>query len=219
MHFSVVCIARALGSQGEEIARLVAERAGFKYVDEEVVRHAAELGSVDMDEVHNAEKRKSLVKKLADGAVGGTYQATESFGGLGYSFTKHADSKSSASDEELRQLIRDAIDRIAEAGSAVIVAHAASYALRDRASALRVLVTGSKTSRTERVAAGGAGSAAAVQVVESDLSRADYLKRFYNIQEELPWHYDLTINTDRVTVEEAADLILGLVDSRQPATK
>src|SRR5690242_163306 len=131
MHFSVVCIARALGSQGEEIVRLVAEKANFKYVDEEVVRHAAELGSVDIDQVHNAEKRKSLVKKLADGLVGGTYTKTESFGGTGYSFTKSEGSQSSATDDELRQLIRDAIEKIAEEGSAVIVAHAASFALRD----------------------------------------------------------------------------------------
>ena len=40
-----------------------------------------------------------------------------------------------------------------------------------------------------------------------DAGRADYLKRFYGISEELPTHYDLVVNTDAVSVEQAAELI------------
>ena len=42
---------------------------------------------------------------------------------------------------------------------------------------------------------------------ESDAGRRDYLKRFYKIDEELPTHYDLIVNTDVLSVEQAADLI------------
>jgi CheY-like chemotaxis protein len=44
-------------------------------------------------------------------------------------------------------------------------------------------------------------------VNNSDAGRADYLKRFYGISEELPTHYDLVVNTDAVSVEQAAGLI------------
>ena len=44
-------------------------------------------------------------------------------------------------------------------------------------------------------------------VSDSDAGRADYLKRFYGISEELPTHYDLVVNTDAVSVEQAAGLI------------
>ena len=48
---------------------------------------------------------------------------------------------------------------------------------------------------------------AARAVKDSDAGRRDYLKRFYEIDEELPTHYDLVVNTDVLTFERAADLV------------
>ena len=42
----------------------------------------------------------------------------------------------------------------------------------------------------------------------SEANRADYIKRFYGIAEESPVHYDLVINTDRLSAEQAAALVL-----------
>ena len=39
---SVICISRAAGAGGEEVAQIVAKELGFRYVDEEIVRRAAE---------------------------------------------------------------------------------------------------------------------------------------------------------------------------------
>jgi hypothetical protein len=44
-------------------------------------------------------------------------------------------------------------------------------------------------------------------IKSSDAARADYLKRFYETT-ELPTHYDLVLNTDALSVERAADLIV-----------
>jgi cytidylate kinase len=44
-------------------------------------------------------------------------------------------------------------------------------------------------------------------VKASDAGRADYLKRFYGITDELPTHYDLVINTDALSFGAAAALI------------
>ena len=61
-----------------------------------------------------------------------------------------------------------------------------------------ILVTG---------AAGFIGSQLAERLVaRGDRNRADYLKRFYRVTEQ-PIHYDLVINTDTLTADEAADLI------------
>ena len=40
-----------------------------------------------------------------------------------------------------------------------------------------------------------------------DAGRADYLRRFYGVAEELPTHYDLVVSTDVLDVREAADLV------------
>lgn len=110
----------------------------------------------------------------------------------------------------LRSLIQASIRRTAAAGRAVIVAHAASIALADNESIVRVLVTGSPETRTRRLAEEEQidENEAAGRIDRSDRGRADYIKRFYGVERELPSHYDLVVNTDRLSSENAAALIL-----------
>ena len=42
-----------------------------------------------------------------------------------------------------------------------------------------------------------------------DAARADYLKRFYNEDQELPTHYDLVVSTDKLSAEQATGLIVA----------
>ena len=42
MNYRVVCISRAAGAGGEQVGRLVAERLGFRYFDDEVIALASE---------------------------------------------------------------------------------------------------------------------------------------------------------------------------------
>jgi cytidylate kinase len=45
-------------------------------------------------------------------------------------------------------------------------------------------------------------------VHDSDRDREDFLKRFYDVAHESAWHYDLVVNTDLITTQQAADLII-----------
>ncbi len=49
---------------------------------------------------------------------------------------------------------------------------------------------------------------------DNDAGRADYFERFYRIEQELPTHYDLVINTDALTADEAADIIVAAARRR-----
>jgi cytidylate kinase len=111
--------------------------------------------------------------------------------------------------DELRVLIRHAIEEAADRGNAVIVAHAAAHALGDRDDVLRVLVTASRQTRCERVAADhDLSERDAAQVVDDgDAGRLDYIRRFYGEKAELPTHYDLVVNTDRLSVDEIVALV------------
>ena len=90
------------------------------------------------------------------------------------------------------------IDEAAGRGDVVLVSHGASIALGPRDDVLRVLVTASPDTRERRH-----GSS----VRDDDRGRADYLKRFYDVEREQPTHYDLVVNTDTVEETKAADLI------------
>ena len=48
---------------------------------------------------------------------------------------------------------------------------------------------------------------ASASVAASDKGRRDYFRRFYEIREELPTHYDVVVNTDGVAPEQAAAIV------------
>jgi cytidylate kinase len=108
-------------------------------------------------------------------------------------------------------LIRSVLWETAERGNAVILAHAASLALANRTDVLRVWITASPATRARRLAAEQTTSETNAKklITRSDANRADYLKRFYGASAELPTHYDIVLNTDRLTPDDAAALILS----------
>jgi cytidylate kinase len=200
----LVTISHASGAGGDGVGRLVADRLQFRYIDEEVIALAAEKEGLDADVVANAERRKGLLDRLiADFAV--THLATVD-GGLFWN--PHA---AVARGDDVRALIVDAIRETARRGNVVIVAHAASIPLAGSEGLLRVLVTASLETRVRRVAAGTGRPAGEVAkfVNDSDAGRAAYFERFYGIEQEMPTHYDLVVNTDVLTVEDAADVVLS----------
>jgi cytidylate kinase len=109
----------------------------------------------------------------------------------------------------LRAFIREAIQAAAARGSVVIGAHAASFALAGNEGTLRVLVTASPETRAQRIAAqrGLDEAEARREVRDGDAERADYLQRFYGVRSELPTQYDLVINTDALSHEDAARVV------------
>jgi Cytidylate kinase-like family len=182
---------------------MAAEHLGFLYADEDVIVRAATRGGLDVERVEDEEKRKSLLagllNSLALAEAGSMAMATVPPAGIG-----------EPGGETVRRFIREAIQEIVEHGKAVIVAHAASFAVGSTPDALRVLITAPQETRSKRLAAAdGLGQEDAVKAVRrSDGDRADYLKRFYGVAAELPIHYDLIINTDTISLEQAAELVV-----------
>jgi cytidylate kinase len=196
----VVCVSHATGSSGEEVGKQVAERLGYLYVDEGIVAQAARRGGMEPRDVADEERRKSFALRVlevmaeggADGWMGGIPLNTEGM-----------------TSGEIRALIRETVEQTAGRGNVVIVAHAASYAIEPSAASLRVLVTASPKTRAQRVGAKEAvDEAQAVRTVkDADAGRRDYLKRFYGVDRETPTDYDLVINTDVFSTEQAAEIV------------
>ena len=195
----IVCISRSAGAGGEAVGRLLSERLGFRYVDEEIVSLAAERAGVSIEEVADVEQRKSLVHRLM-AQLAYTAADADVMGALSV-------------PEDHRELIREVIDEVAEGGDAVIVAHAAAHALGNRPDVLRLLVTAPPELRAGRVAADqriDEGEAAKF-IRQEDAARVDYLRRFYGVQRELPEQYDLVVNTELLTPEQIADVAMAAV--------
>ena len=205
MQTRIVAISHAWGAGGESIGRTVAEHLRFRYVNEEVITLAADKHGLDARMVADAERRKSLLHRLVEG-----FRATTAVTGIRKGILV-SDANVLARRKDMRAFIVEALKHIAERGNAVIVAHAASMALAGRADLFRVLVTASEGTRIERLAEGtGRDKLSARRFMqESDAARADYFWRFYQIKDELPTHYDLVVNTDALSLDEAVDIIVA----------
>jgi cytidylate kinase len=193
----VVAISREHGAGGEQVGALVAERLGFRYVDDEIVAQAAARGNINHAEVADAEKRRSLALRLIEQIGRASTPA--------YAAPLAANT---VAREQYQDLIREVVIETAAQGSAVIVAHAASIALADRDDVLRVLVVAPPKVRAERIAAEGdveLGQASKI-VKDSDADRRSYFKRFYDVTEQ-PTHYDVVVNTGGLSLERAADVV------------
>jgi len=196
-----------MAAGGETVGELVARRLGFRYVDEQIVTLAARQAQVDPALVAAAEQRQRVLQRLLEKLP----SARDLAGAITFAPVAGGSSSYRAVPEEMRVLIRAAIHQVAQAGQAVIVAHAASMALAGVEGVLRVLVTASAEVRAKRLATmeGLEAAAAAAAIAASDLERRDYLRRFYEVKEELPTHYDVVINTEVLTAEQAAAAIVA----------
>ena len=206
MQFNVIAISRTLGAGGESLGEALADALGFRYVDSEIIDRAAALANATPAEVAQVEARKGLMARILEnlartggaGATGLVEPVVLDLNTPGY-----------------EQLIVDVIRETAEMGMAVIVAHGASIPLAGTPGVLRVMVTASANTRAARTAQaeGVDADRARKLVADSDAARADYFRRFYHLERELPTNYDLVVNTDAMTVEQAQAAVLAVVQA------
>ncbi len=201
MSYEVICMSAIEGAAGEEIAPLVAERLGFRLINGEIIARAAREAEVDPRLIADVERRAPLVSRVLE-RLGPSAAAASAIGGYVPDLVPEAPDR-----DALRALIRSTIEEVAAQGRLVIVAHAASFALSERSDTLRVSLTASPETRATRIT--GEGDAAK-RLAWSDGQRADYLKRFYGVSAEQPHHYDIVLNTDRLTTQDAAAMIVAV---------
>jgi cytidylate kinase len=211
MNVRVVTIARQVGTAGEEVARFVAERLHFRYVDYQVVQQAAREAGVSPDTVSEAEHTPSLLTRFLEALA-----RTPSAPAAAWADPMPLATSPLFTSTDYRQFIEQAIRDLAQEGNCVIVGHAAQVILRKRPDTLKVLVTGSPEVRARRIMAGmGVDEKEALRTVErTDRERLDYFERFYNTGWLDPWTYDLTVSTDQFTPSQAADVICAAARAR-----
>jgi cytidylate kinase len=177
---SIVAISDTLGSRGDVMGRELARRLGWEFADREVIAKAAEQFGE---------------------AVGELSQVTEERPSLWERFT----------DSKRRYLlyIEASVFEMAVRDRVVVVGHGAAIMLRDLPHALRVRVSAPERARVQRVrqAHGLSESAALDAVRDSDSERASRMRYLYHVDMDDAFLYDLTINSERVDVDDGVRLI------------
>lgn len=177
-----ITISRQMGSLGTQIARQIADRLGYMMVWREVINEAACRACAP-------EVALAVIDDL------GLLGARPSF--------------------KARRAYQNAVAQVmaewAEEGEIVIVGRAGQVILGERDDIMHVRIIAPLSLRIERMAEEQdiPTPAAKARVEESDRSRRHYLRRYYHVDWNDPELYDLTLNTQRLSIATAADLVIA----------
>jgi len=185
----IVTIAHETGSGGPEIGMALAERLGYRYVDREMLSQAAKQYGVVEDKLERLdEKKPSLFERF---------------------------------DVETRQYItvlQSGLLDVAEQDNVIINSRGGQILLRGIAHVLRVRVIASFETRVKRVLKKMTGQGETVDlrttaemVRRSDNEKAGRIRYLYDVDWGDPALYDLVINTEKLSVSAAVDLIADVV--------
>ena len=205
MTTTVISISRQVGTAGEEVARAVAENLKFRLIDYQVIQEAAREAGVSPETVSEAEHTPSLMTRLLEALA-----RNPSMPVAAWADPLPLTTTPLFTSADYRVFIENVIRDLGDAGNCVIVGHAAQVILKDRLTALRVLVTGSTQFRARRIMAGmGVDEKTALRTAEkTDSERVEFFRRVYDSGWLSPWSYDLCVNTDHLNPEQAAELVL-----------
>lgn len=112
---------------------------------------------------------------------------------------------------ELAHKTTDTIMRLATVGNVILIGRGASIVTSRLRHMFHVRLIGSEEARLKRLLEHrDLDEAAAREFLEkTDRGRHRYVKEYFRADVAEPLLYDLTINTDRITAEQAAELIAG----------
>ena len=194
---TVITIGREFGSGGHEIGMKLAEKLGIKCYDKELLELAAKESGL-CEELFASQDEKPTNSFLYS-LVMDTYS-------LGYT--------NSYVDMPINHKVFlaqfDAIKKLAERESCVIVGRCADYALEEFDNVLSVFIHADMDARIRRIARiyDLTDAKAKDMIRKTDKQRSSY----YNYYTSKKWgdarSYDLCINTSKVSVDDAVDLIL-----------
>ncbi|MBO4356138.1 MAG: cytidylate kinase-like family protein [Clostridia bacterium] len=204
----IITIGRKCGSGGREIGELIAKKLGIDFYDKEILTHASEISGIRIKHFEkNDEKRpSSLLYSIA----------TNSYNTYNY----HSQPITDTIASKVTSAQAEAIRRLAEKSSCVMVGRCADYWLRDLENRVSVFITADEKTCVKNIMERyGKNEKDALEIVrKNDKDRSVY----YNSQTDRKWghsdHYDLCIDTSRISKECAADLIIeylkdiGLID-------
>jgi cytidylate kinase len=204
----LITISRQYGSGGSAIAQRVAEALDWKLVDNELVERVANRAGLSMEEVVQREERApSFIERLARVLASATPEL----------FPPPSGTVLEQSEQDLVRITEAVVADVAAEGNVVLVGRSAPAVLDRADGALHVKLVASPAFRIRAtVTRFGLDSKDAERIMrETDANRERYHRDYYNRDWNDPLNYHLTLNTERLGLEGAADVIVAEVRRRK----
>lgn len=196
--FRFITISRDLGALGNFVASELATRLAWQVYDKEIVDFIAANSNVRLDLVKELDERvQNLIHDTVDRLL-------------------HMADGISFGNEEYHKALLKTLATLAALGSAIIVGRGGANALPGQ-SGLHLRITASPEIRTRRISERHRIplEEAKRMVQQVDAERRSFLRHHFKASAEDGRYYDLIINTDRISVEQAADAILGMMQQTE----
>ena len=189
----IITISREYGSGGRFIGKLIAEKLGISFYDNELLEKAANISGISQGCVENFDETKDGAFSYAQGLYG--------------------------MDMSLGQKVFlaqfDVIKRLAKEESCVIVGRCADYALRHNPDLKSIFIYAPIEKRIETIMKRFdlTEDKAKSQINKEDKGRASY----YNYYTSKKWgsidSYDICINSSLMSAEKTVDFIIEYLDA------
>ncbi len=223
----VITISGLFGSGANEVGAEVARRLDLDYVDRQILAEAArKMGATVAEVAERAERPVGLGDRLSSfvrtvlerSALAGSGADPYFGGGMDmllvreYRDIPEAEGGEGGSDQHLLEVLTSVTREIAQSNRAVIIGLGANMVLRDWPGALHVGTIAELDTRTQRVMERErleTIEAAAGYIEENDKGRTAFYQRFFSTNPQDPRGYNLMVNTERLSIDQASDLVLA----------
>lgn len=217
---AVITISREYGSRGNEIARRICDRLGYRYFDKNLMAQLGAQMGLNPDMVADLPQDKqyqtrSLLERLLT-----TTPLPNIAGDLDWSWA----ARTQAEEQTVRmsvQTVESLIRAAHEQGNVVVVGRAGQVVLHNMPDVIHLRVVAPIEQRIERIQQIAALSTDAARelVHRRDQAAGDYIKSFYTVDWTDPLLYTVVINTDKLTPPLAVDLIVKALECLPAAAK
>lgn len=204
----IITIGREYGSAGKEIGTVLADRLGIKCYDKELLAKAAKESRMcqEIFENHDEKPTNSFLYSL----VMDTYS-------MGYSTSVFNDMPL---NHKVFLAQFDAIKKLASEESCVIVGRCADYALEEFPNEISIFISADIEARIQRIMRiySLTEDKARDVILKTDKKRANYYNYYSNKKWGEAKGYDLCINSAKVGVEGAVEIIENYIKTKKNAS-
>ena len=196
----VLTVSRLYGSGGSEVAAIVAKILGWSLLDNAVVDAVAARMGMSVAEVQAREERvPSLVERLTSAMAMGSQEWA----------TPLASAKR-PTDEQLIEVTHHIIEEAIARGPLVVVGRGAQDMLAAREDTLHVFCYAPRKALIARtMQREGVGAEEAERLVEeTNKQRDQWVRLHWERDRRAHENFDLSVNTERLGIQGAADLIV-----------
>ncbi len=206
----VITISREIGSGGRTVGKILAERLGVRYCDKDLIKALRDkfgLTAYEIEKLKGA--KKSWLSDFLQMVTPVPKAVLLNDPASGYI----REFKPEVTTDDVFKAESEILKELAAESSCVIAGRSGFFVLRDHPNKLDVFITAPRQKRIERIMRKQNMNFETAEIIVDDVDkmRENYVKRYAGVSRNDARNYNLCINMDGLTEEQAADIILAYI--------